>query len=80
MTPEPTREALDQLSLRYRLAATAADAYFEAGFAVVWEDVVAGPMLEQTLALVRSRPFHVVVLLPSPETVAARDAAREQSA
>jgi adenylate kinase family enzyme len=35
MTPAAPDEALEQLRLRYRLAANAADAYFEAGFAVV---------------------------------------------
>jgi hypothetical protein len=42
MTPDPSPEALEQLLLRYRLAAAAADAYFEAGFGVALEDVVAG--------------------------------------
>ena len=32
MTPDATPEALEQLRLRYRLAAAAADVYFEAGF------------------------------------------------
>jgi predicted kinase len=76
MTPEPPNEAVEQLMLRYRLAANAADAYFGAGFAVVLEDVVAGPMLPEFLALIRSRPLHLVVLLPRREIVAARDAAR----
>jgi chloramphenicol 3-O-phosphotransferase len=77
MTPDPSAEALEQLRLRYRLAAAAADAYFAAGFDVALEDVAAGPLLEDYLTLVRSRPCHVVVLLPSVETVAAREAARE---
>jgi chloramphenicol 3-O-phosphotransferase len=76
MTPDPTPDALDQLRLRYRVAAAAADAYFEAGFGVALEDVVAGPMLEQFRASIRGRPCHVVVLLPSLEAVTAREAAR----
>jgi chloramphenicol 3-O-phosphotransferase len=76
MSPEPADEAVEQLTLRYRLAANAADAYFEAGFAVVLEDVIAGPMLPECLALIRSRPLHVVVLMPRREVIAARDAAR----
>jgi chloramphenicol 3-O-phosphotransferase len=76
MTPDAPDEALEQLRLRYRLAADAADAYFDAGFAVALEDVIAGPMLPECLALIRSRPLHVVVLMPRRETVAARDAAR----
>ena len=42
MTPDPSPEALDQLRLRYRLAAAAADTFFEAGFTVALEDVVRG--------------------------------------
>jgi chloramphenicol 3-O-phosphotransferase len=76
MTPDAADEAVEQLRLRYRLAANAADAYCEAGFTVALEDVIAGPMLPEFLALIRSRPLHVVVLLPRREIVAARDAAR----
>jgi predicted kinase len=78
MTPEATAEALDQLKLRYQLAAATADAYFEAGFAVVLEDVIAGPMLPECLALVRSRPLHPVVLFPRREIVGAREDARRE--
>jgi chloramphenicol 3-O-phosphotransferase len=76
MTPDPSPEALEQLRLRYRLAAAAADGYFEAGFAVALEDVVVGPFLDEYRTLIRSRPCHVVVLLPSLEAVAAREAGR----
>jgi chloramphenicol 3-O-phosphotransferase len=76
MTPDAPEEAVEQLKLRYRLAANAADAYFEAGFAVALEDVIAGPMLPECLELIRSRPLHVVVLLPRREIVSAREAAR----
>ena len=78
MTPEASPEALRQLRLRYRIAAAAADAYFEEGFAVVLEDVIAGPLLGEVVALIRSRPLHVVVLAPSVEAIAARETSREQ--
>lgn len=78
MTPEASAEAIEQLRLRYRLAAAAADSYHEAGFAVALEDVVAGPLLAEYVELIRSRPLHVVVLLPSVEVLAAREAARTQ--
>jgi predicted kinase len=78
MTPDPSPEALNQLRLRYRLAAAAADTYFEAGFTVALEDVVAGPPLAEYRAMIRNRPCHVVVLLPAVEVVAAREAGREQ--
>jgi chloramphenicol 3-O-phosphotransferase len=79
MAPDPSPEALKQLRLRYRIATAAADAYFDAGFTVVIEDVIAGPLLREVIDLVRSRPLHVFVLLPRLEVVAAREALRAQS-
>ena len=76
MTPDASPEALEQLRLRYRLAASTADSYFEAGFTVALEDVAAGPLLGEYRTMIRSRPCHVIVLLPSLEAVAGRDAER----
>ena len=76
MDPQPSSRALEQLRLRYRLAAAAADTYVEAGFRVVLEDVVAGHLLREWRSLIRSRPCHVIVLLPSLDAVAAREAGR----
>lgn len=79
MTPEPSDEALMQLRLRYRISALAADTYADARFDVVVEDVVAGPLLEEYVALFRTRPIRVVALLPTADVVAARAAGREIS-
>jgi hypothetical protein len=76
MTPDPSSDALAQLRLRYALTARAAETYFEAGFSVVVEDVVAGPFLAEVISEIRSQPLHVVVLLPSIAAISARDAAR----
>jgi GrpB-like predicted nucleotidyltransferase (UPF0157 family)/chloramphenicol 3-O-phosphotransferase len=76
MTPDPSPEALEQLRLRYRLAAAAADTYFGAGFTVALEDVVAGPLLGDYRTMIRSRPCHVIVLVPSVEAIAARESER----
>ncbi len=76
VTPDLLPEAMEQLRLRYRLAAAAADTYAEAGFTVALEDVVAGPLLGDYRTMIRSRPCHVVVLLPSAGALAAREAAR----
>lgn len=65
VTPELNAEALEQLRLRYCLGAVAADIYFEAGFTVALEDVVAGTLLGDYRTMIRSRPCHVIVLLPS---------------
>ena len=77
-TPDASPDGTEQLRLRYRLAAAAADSYCEAGFTVALEDVVAGPLLAEYMSFIRSRPLHVVVLLPSTEALAAREAARPQ--
>jgi chloramphenicol 3-O-phosphotransferase len=78
-TPDPSPEAVEQLRLRHRLGAAAADAYFAAGFGVALEDVVAGPTLGDWRMTVRGRPCHLVVLLPSVEAVAARRAERRHT-
>lgn len=72
-------EAETQLRLRYRLSAATADAYAEAGFTAVVQDVVLGEDLSSYVGLVRTRPLYVVVLAPSPETVAAREAGRAKT-
>jgi hypothetical protein len=64
LTPEPTTEATAQLWLRYRLATTVADAYAEAGFTAVVQDVVLGPELAEYVDLLTTRPRHLVVLAP----------------
>lgn len=74
--PDSGEEALRQLRLRYQIAAASADAYFEAGFNVVMQDVVIGSMLPETVALIRNRPLYVIVLTPSQATVVSREAAR----
>ena len=62
MTVTPSEDALRQLSLRYRLGASTADAYFRQGFSVVVQDVVLGPDLVNYAKSIRSRPLVVVVL------------------
>jgi GrpB-like predicted nucleotidyltransferase (UPF0157 family) len=77
VTPVPSPEALEQLRLRCRLAASAADVYFEAGFSVALDDLLAGPLLGDYRTMIRSRPCQVIVLMPSAEAVAAREAGRD---
>ncbi|WP_153338574.1 AAA family ATPase [Nocardia aurantia] len=80
MSPEPSAEALDQLRLRHRLAARAADDYAAAGFTAVLQDVVLGAMLPYLVGHIRTRPLRVVVLVPRPEVVARREAGRRKRA
>ncbi|MDH6518727.1 putative kinase [Streptomyces sp. SAI-208] len=78
-TPGASAEATAQLRLRYRLSAATADAYAEAGFTAVVQDVVLGADLTAYVQLVRTRPLYVVVLAPDAGTVAAREAARTKT-
>jgi len=79
MTPSASAEALEQLRLRYALGAATADAYHRAGFAVVLEDVVAGPMLEEYRSMIQGEPCHVIVLLPTYEALVARESSRPET-
>ena len=65
MGPDASDEARRQLGTRYRAAAALTDLYVDAGFSVVVEDVIAGRDLEAMTTMIRSRPLHVFVLLPS---------------
>jgi cytidylate kinase len=80
MTSTPSAEAWRQLRLRYRLGAGTADAYHEAGFSVVVQDVVIGRVLADYVAAIGSRPLVVVVLTPRADVVARREAARRKTA
>lgn len=77
---EGADEAWQQLRLRYRLGAETANAYHDAGFSVVVQDVVLGQVLAEYVALITARPLAVVVLAPRLEVVARREAARPKTA
>jgi predicted kinase len=79
MTATLLPEALQQLRLRYQLAANAARGYLEAGFSVVVQDVIVGESLPQVIDTLPAAPLYVVVLCPNAETAAARDAARSKT-
>ena len=72
MVPDADADALDQLRLRYRLAAYAADAYAAAGFTAVYQDIVLGADLAAAQNLIRGRPLYIVVLAPRPAVVRQR--------
>ena len=71
--------AFEQLRLRYRLAATSADIYCQAGFTVVYQDIIIGAVLQEVVDMLKKWPLYVVVLCPSPEVVAQREAGREKT-
>lgn len=79
MSSDPSAEALDQLRLRYRMAISSAEAYCQAGFTTVLQDIIIGPMLEDFIDLVRQRPFSLIVLAPKPAAVAKREQQRRKT-
>lgn len=76
MTPDLEPAAVEQLRLRYRITAGAAQRYAADGFTVALDDVVAGPLLMEFVGYFTHRPLFVVALVPSPDALAARDAGR----
>ncbi|HLV36532.1 MAG TPA: AAA family ATPase [Spirillospora sp.] len=79
MSPDLGDEAVSQLKLRYELAALTADHYCAAGFTVVYQDVIIGAALQEVANRLKNlRPLYVVVLTPSPEVVAQREAGRDK--
>ena len=72
----PDPRALEQLRLRYELAAETADRYAQAGFTVVLQDIILGEALREMTERIASRPLSLVVLAPSAAAVGARDAER----
>jgi predicted kinase len=76
LEPETMEQAEAQLLLRYDLAAEAAKHYAREGFAVVLQDVILGRHLPRMVAALAPADAGVLVLCPSPEAVAAREAGR----
>jgi Cytidylate kinase len=75
---ELSKQAEQQLHLRYQLAAQSASLYREAGFTVVYQDIVLGPDLEEVVRL-HAKPLALVVLCPQAYVIAEREAARPKS-
>jgi chloramphenicol 3-O-phosphotransferase len=80
MTTDASEEARRQLHLRHLIASRVTDAYFEAGFSVVMQDVIIGPALAECAGAILARPLYVVVLCPSVESIEAREADRAKKA
>ena len=71
--PADARRLLD---LRYRLSALVADEYCDAGFTTVVQDNIFGADVTAWLRGVAARPRHLVVLRPSTDVIAQREATR----
>lgn len=79
MGPVLSAEAKAQLTLRHRLACDAARAYVEAGFTVVYQDILIGAALGEVADRLADLAPLVVVLNPGADTLARRDAARSKT-
>lgn len=79
MTTDPSPDAVAQLHLRYDLGVQTSLRYAEAGFEVVYQDIIIGPDLERVTRELGASLRQVVVLCPSPAVLAAREAARPKS-
>lgn len=71
--------AYAQLTLRYQIAAAAVQLYFQAGFHVVYQDIILGQDLWQVARYYHTYPLHVIVLCPDAAEVARREAGRKKT-
>jgi predicted kinase len=79
MGPELSPEAARQLALRHRLACEVAEGYLDAGFSVVYQDILIGPALQEVADRLRHRSPAIVALSPKPEVLAQRDRNRAKT-
>lgn len=79
MTFELSEDAKAQLRLRHELATEVARRYVDAGFVVVYQDILIGHLLREAVNRFDGVPVSVVVLAPEPAAVAAREAGRSKS-
>lgn len=79
MSPEAGPEAQAQLRLRYDLARMVADRYAQAGFTVIYQDILLEDDLAATVSALANWKPGVVVLDPGSAVLAARDAARTKT-
>jgi predicted kinase len=79
ISPETWSEAERQLHLRYRIATQAANAYAEAGFTVVYQDVILGRDLDLVIDLLDPDRGRVSVVVLAPTAVVASQRDRDRS-
>lgn len=80
MEAELSATAQAQLLLRYQIATTTARQYIQAGFTVVFQDVIIGAALQMVLTMLEDVDLGLVVLCPDAATVQTRDHLRQKTA
>lgn len=73
---ELSEDARRQLALRYDLSVQAAKGYADAGYTVIYQDIILGPSLAEVVAKFDGYPLSVVVLCPDEETIYRRESDR----
>jgi chloramphenicol 3-O-phosphotransferase len=76
MTPDAGTEAMAQLHLRYALGSHTADAYAEASFDAIVQDVIIGAELAGFVERIQTPERHLVVLSPSVSALEWRERSR----
>ena len=79
ITPELGDEALRQLDLRQRIAASVANDYWRDDFTVVLQDIYVGGALPNVVGRLEISPLYVVVLHPRVDVVAEREKLRDKT-
>lgn len=79
MTLEATAAAVEQLQLRYDLAAHTANRYAEHGFDAIVQDMILGPDLEAFVNRITANERFLVVLSPSVSALEWRERQREKA-
>ena len=79
MGPVLDEEARRQLALRQELSCDVARRYCEAGFSVVYQDIIIGPALAEIAARLADLNPRIIVLAPDAPTLARRDRDRRKT-
>jgi hypothetical protein len=79
LAPELGEEALRQLDLRQRIAASVANDYWRDDFTVVLQDIYVGSALHNVIGRLEISPLYVVVLHPRPDVVTERERQRDKT-
>jgi chloramphenicol 3-O-phosphotransferase len=79
ITPELGEEALRQLDLRQRIAASVANDYWRDDFTVVLQDIYVGAALPNVVGRLEISPLYVVILHPRADVVAERERLRDKT-
>ncbi|MCZ0075086.1 AAA family ATPase [Bacillus sonorensis] len=79
MAPESPQAAVEQLRLRYHIAAKVADMYYKSGFAVVLQDVYLGKEVYSFLDLFEAKPLYFITLNPKIDVLLKREKKRSKT-